>query len=292
MANISNFKRVQVLIKEKTSNKTILTIIAFLFSILILISSLSNDGNTNYLRVKLLDFSSYILNSFYMPSNTFRNSSENFNNILNVYNDNKDLMFENENLRSRIIENELIKAENIELKRLLNLSDEIDYSFKTVKIISQNNFSFINSLIILSGSKENISLNSPVVYKNNLIGFISDLGNSSSRVALLTDINSKTPAIILDKNIKIIISGNNNSLIEILNYGEINSLELGDKVYTSGDGNKYPKGLLIGSVVKNKEGSIFIKPMVDVTKLNYLQVIEWTPKARGIDIKFDSIVDN
>ena len=51
MANISNFKRVQVLIKEKTSNKTILTIIAFLFSILILISSLSNDGNTNYLRV-------------------------------------------------------------------------------------------------------------------------------------------------------------------------------------------------------------------------------------------------
>jgi len=291
MANFSNFKRVQVLIKENTYNKKIFTIIAFLFSILILISSLSNNDNANYLRVKLLDFSGYILNSFYMPANTFKNSSENFNNIFNAYNENKALMFENENLKSRIIENESLKAENIELKRLLNLSAEIDYSYKTVKIISQNNFSFINSLIILSGSNDYISHNSPVVYKNNLIGFISDLGNSSSRVVLLTDINSKTPAIILDKNIKIIVSGNNR-FIEILNYGEINSLEIGDKVYSSGDGNKYPKGLMIGSIVKNKEGDLFIKPIVDITKLNYLQVIDWSPKARGIDIKFDSIVDN
>ena len=291
MANISSIKRVQVLIKEKTSNKTIFTIIAFLFSILILISSLSNNDNTKYLRLKLLDFSSYILNSFYMPANTFKNSSENFNNILNVYSNNKNLIFENENLRSRLIESELLRTENIELKKLLNLSTEINYSFKTVKIISQNNFSFSNSLIILSGLNENISFNSPVTYKNNLIGFISELGNSSSRVTLITDINSNTPAIILEKNIKIILSGNNNKLLEILNYGEINSLELGDKVYTSGDGYKYPRGLLIGSIVMNPEGDIFIKPIIDVTKLNYLQVIDWSSNARGIDVKLNSIID-
>jgi len=289
MANISNFRRVRSLIRERTSNKKLLTILAFVFALLVITSSVTNFHYTNSLKLKFLDFSSYILKSLYMPLDTFKNSGENINNIINTYTINKKLMLENEYLKSQLIEVKNIKAENLELRNMLSLKEEINYSFITAKIISQNNTSYIHSMILLGGIENKINLKSPVIYKNNLVGFISDLGNKSSRVTLITDVNSKIPALILNKKIKFITSGNNSNFLEILNYGDLTLLEAGDEVYTSGDGNRYPKGLLIGNVVKDYEGKYLIATSINISKLNYVQVVDWSSKSRGIDIKIDNL---
>ena len=288
MANLSNFKRVRSLIKERTSSKKLLTGLAFSFALLIIISSLTNFHFTNVIKLKFLDYSSYILKSFYMPLNTFKNSGDNINNIFYVYRNNKNLIIENENLKSQLIEQKFIRKENIELRNLLNVKKENSYSFVTAKILSQSNFSFSHSMILSVGLDNNISINSPVIYKNHLVGYISDVGNKSSRVTLITDINSKIPVLVLDKNIKFIMSGDNNNYLKFLNFGNINLLENGDEVYTSGDGGMYPKGLMVGKVVKGSENQLVIEPSLTIGKLDYLQIIDWTALSRGIDIKVDN----
>ena len=288
MANLSNFKRVRSLIKERTSSKKLLTGLAFSFALLIIISSLTNFHFTNVIKLKFLDYSSYILKSFYMPLNTFKNSGDNINNIFYVYRNNKNLIIENENLKSQLIEQKFIRKENIELRNLLNVKKENSYSFVTAKILSQSNFSFSHSMILSVGLDNNISINSPVIYKNQLVGYISDVGNKSSRVTLITDINSKIPVLVLDKNIKFIMSGDNNNYLKLLNFGNTNLLENGDEVYTSGDGGMYPKGLMVGKVVKGSENQLVIEPSLTIAKLDYLQIIDWTALSRGIDIKVDN----
>ena len=288
MANLSNFKRVRSLIKERTSSKKLLTGLAFSFALLIIISSLTNFHFTNVIKLKFLDYSSYILKSFYMPLNTFKNSGDNINNIFYVYRNNKNLIIENENLKSQLIEHKFIRKENIELRNLLNVKKENSYSFVTAKILSQSNFSFSHSMILSVGLENNISINSPVIYKNQLVGYISDVGNKSSRVRLITDINSKIPVLVLDKNIKFIMSGDNNNYLKLLNFGNINLLENGDEVYTSGDGGMYPKGLMVGKVIKGSENQLVIEPSLTIGKLDYLQIIDWTALSRGIDIKVDN----
>tara|TARA_B100000676_G_scaffold41227_2_gene39180 strand:+ start:1137 stop:2009 length:873 start_codon:yes stop_codon:yes gene_type:complete len=288
MANLSNFKRVRSLIKERTSSKKLLTGLAFSFALLIIISSLTNFHFTNVIKLKFLDYSSYILKSFYMPLNTFKNSGDNINNIFYVYRNNKNLIIENENLKSQLIEQKFIRKENIELRNLLNVKKENSYSFVTAKILSQSNFSFSHSMILSVGLDNNISINSPVIYKNQLVGYISDVGNKSSRVRLITDINSKIPVLVLDKNIKFIMSGDNNNYLKLLNFGNINLLENGDEVYTSGDGGMYPKGLMVGKVIKGSENQLVIEPSLTIGKLDYLQIIDWTALSRGIDIKVDN----
>ena len=288
MANLSNFKRVRSLIKERTSSKKLLTGLAFSFALLIIISSLTNFHFTNVIKLKFLDYSSYILKSFYMPLNTFKNSGDNINNIFYVYRNNKNLIIENENLKSQLIEQKLIRKENIELRNLLNVKKENSYSFVTAKILSQSNFSFSHSMILSVGLDYNISINSPVIYKNHLVGYISDVGNKSSRVTLITDINSKIPVLVLDKNIKFIMSGDNNNYLKLLNFGNTNLLENGDEVYTSGDGGMYPKGLMVGKVIKGSENQLVIEPSLTIGKLDYLQIIDWTALSRGIDIKVDN----
>ena len=289
MTGLSNFKRVQTIIREKAFNNKILTIISLIFGGILLFTSFIYPNVNNSIKIKIIDYSSNIINSIYSPINTIHKSIINFNNIMNAYDINNELIKENKNLKIITNKMQILYAENKNLKNLLNLSNELDYKYITTKIISKSNASFIKSAILMSGEKDNISINSPVIYNNNLIGYISELGLKSSRVIALTDINVKVPAFIANKNIKIILSGNNSKNLEILNYLDISLLKSGDKVFSSGDGNMYPSGLFIGSVKIKLNGNIIVEPFLNLNDLNYVQVLDWKPENRGIDISIDPI---
>tara|TARA_B110000238_G_C16100125_1_gene427887 strand:- start:878 stop:1756 length:879 start_codon:yes stop_codon:yes gene_type:complete len=289
MTGLSNFKRVQSIIREKTSNNKILTIISLIFASMLLFSSYLYP-NVNYsIKIKIIDYSSNIINAVYTPIKTINKSIVNFNNIINTYYINNELIKENENLKILTNKMQILYLENQQLKKLLNLSNNKNFQYINAKIISKTNASYIRSAILMSGKNDDISINNPVVYNNNLLGYISELGTNSSRVISLTDINVRIPALIPNKNIKIILSGNNSKTLEIINYLDISLLKSGDKVFSSGDGKMYPFGLFIGTVTVKLDGSITVKPSSNLNDLNYVQVINWNPKNRGIDISVDPI---
>ena len=289
MAGLSDIKRVQSIIKEKTSNSKILTFVSLIFVLMLIFSSYLYPTISYTVKMKILDYSGNIINSIYSPISTVNNSLSNISNIINTYNINNELIKENENLK--IIENQIIvlQSENEELKKLLSISNDIKYKFITAKIISKSNLSFIRSSILMSGKKDNILLSSPVIYNKTLLGYINEVGFNSSRVLSLTDINVKAPAVILGKDVKVILAGNNSKYLDILNYLDISSLKSGDKVFTSGDGNMYPAGLYIGKVKIKLNGSFVVEPAENLNNLNYVQIINWKPEERGIDINIDPI---
>ena len=289
MAGLSDIKRVQSIIKEKTSNSKILTFVSLIFVLMLIFSSYLYPTISHTVKMKILDYSGNIINSIYSPISTVNNSLSNISNIINTYNINNELIKENENLK--IIANKIIvlQSENKELKKLLSISNEIKYKFITAKIISKSNLSFIRSSILMSGKKDNILLSSPVIYNKTLLGYINEVGFNSSRVLSLTDINVKAPAVILGKDLKVILAGNNSKYLDILNYLDISSLKSGDKVFTSGDGNMYPAGLYIGKVKIKLNGSFVVEPAENLNNLSYVQIINWKPEERGIDINIDPI---
>tara|TARA_Y100000590_G_C15670506_1_gene996069 strand:+ start:247 stop:1125 length:879 start_codon:yes stop_codon:yes gene_type:complete len=289
MVGISNLKRVQAIIRERTSNNKLITILSFLFAFIILLSTFIYPKINYSIKVKVLDYSSTIISSLYSPMNTINNSVNNFNNIMNVYNLNKKLTSEYDNYSK--LENDLIilKMKNSEYKNLLNISDDIKYNFVTSKIISRSNLSYTKSVILASGKNDNITLDSPVIYQNSLLGFIRELGNTSSRLISITDGTVKIPSIILEKKLNIIVSGNNDKYLEILNLNNFPNIKDGDKVFTSGDGNKFPENLFIGTIKTKKNGDFIVEPSLDINRLNYVYILNWSLKDRGIDIKVDPI---
>jgi rod shape-determining protein MreC len=289
MAGISNLKRVQAIIRERTSNNKLITILSFLLAFFILLASFVYP-NINYsIKVKLLDYSTSIISSIYSPINTINNSLRNFYYIINVHNINKKLVLENESYKN--ISNELLilKTKTDEYRDLLNISNTIKYKFVTSKIISRSNLSYTKSVILMSGSNEDINHGSPVIFNNVLLGYINEVGKTSSRLITITDGMVKVPSIIIEKNLKIIISGNNDKYLEILNPNELSPIKEGDKVFTSGDGNKYPENLFIGTIRKKINGDIIVEPPIDINSLNYVYILDWSLKSRGIDIKADPI---
>ena len=289
MAGISNLKRVQAIIRERTSNNKLITIFSFLLAFTILLSTFI-FSNINYsIKAKVLDYSTIIISSLYSPINTINNSISNISGIINVHENNKKLSLVNENYKNLTNDIIILKKENNEYKKLLNISDEIDFKFVTSKIISRSNLSYTRSVILTSGKNDGIVKGSPVIYKKSLLGYINQVGNISSRLISITDGSVKIPSVIIEKDFKIIVSGNNNKYLEILNYDELSPIKEGDRVFTSGDGNMYPENLFVGTIMKKSSGDLIIVPSVDINNLNYVYILNWSRKDRGIDIKADPI---
>ena len=78
------------------------------------------------------------------------------------------------------------------------------------KVLSDKNSPFLKSIIINKGSKHKINLGAVVKDKEYLIGKIVEVNYSTSRVLLLSDINSKIPVLIEPQGLLSILSGTGN----------------------------------------------------------------------------------
>ena len=67
MADISNLKRVQALIRERTSNNKLITILSFLFAFIILLTTFTFSNISYSIKAKVLDYSTIIISSLYSP---------------------------------------------------------------------------------------------------------------------------------------------------------------------------------------------------------------------------------
>ena len=111
---------------------------------------------------------------------------------------------------------------------------------------------FLKSIIINKGSKDNIKIGTNVYDQSYLVGRVIEVNFKTSRVLLLSDLNSNVPATIAPQNIQAIINGMGD------NYGQIKYIKDGilDKfteesiVYTSGTGAIFKSGVPIGRLRK------------------------------------------
>ena len=137
--------------------------------------------------------------------------------ILMNYKKNKDELSE---LKSKNISSEITQYENKELKELIN--DYVSSSDKILaKIIVDHDSPFLKSIIINKGSKDNIKIGTNIYDQSYLVGRVIEVNYKTSRVLLLSDLNSNVPVTIAPQNIQAIItgSGDNDAQIKYIKDG-------------------------------------------------------------------------
>jgi rod shape-determining protein MreC len=155
-------------------------------------------------------------------------------------------------LQSKKYETQFLKEENKRLKKTIN---EYIYNSEELvaKVLIDKNSPFLKSIIVNKGSKDNIKLGMAVLDRTYLVGKIVEVNYSTSRVLLVSDLNSKIPVGIEPGNIQSILSGTGkqNGKIEYLE----TDIVIQDKsvVYTSGSGGLFKPGIPIGIYYKESE---------------------------------------
>ena len=239
----------------KKGNKQRFSLIGLIFfSIGLLILSKINFPVTNYLKITLNEIvyrTSFIVS---VPEKKIQDFSNKIKDHYNVYNDYLSVKEKLKILQTKKYETQFLQEENKRLKKTIN---EYIYNSEEIvaKVLIDKNSPFLKSIIVNKGSKDNIKLGMAVLDETYLVGKIVEVNYSTSRVLLVSDLNSKIPVGIEPGNIQSILSGTGrtNGKIEYLE----TDILIEDKsiVYTSGSGGLFKPGIPIGTYHKELEES-------------------------------------
>ena len=204
--------------------------------------------------------------------------------MVTVYEQNKMLRSEVEQLRQRDVNVNEIMAENTRLTNILNYKNAVkQFDTAVAKIISYDSSNLTNSITINLGAKDGMQKNMPVITPQGLVGTIVAVYEHSAKVQLILDPRSAVGAIIQRPESRVIgiMQGSVGvqTLAKMVNIPRDADVVVGDNVLTSGYGGLYPKGIVIGEVVEvtNEAGGLLkyatVKTAVDFYRIEEVLII-------------------
>jgi len=110
---------------------------------------------------------------------------------------------------------------------------------------------------------------------DGLIGRVVEVGNWSSRILLLTDLNSRIPVMIANGGDHAILAGDNRAQLKLLYLPQDAILATGSRVLTSGHGGVFPPNLPVGIVVGAQHGVYEVAPIAALGRINHVRLIDF-----------------
>ena len=236
-------------LKKGTQQRFSLLSLIF-FSIIFLILGSFNFKVINYVKIGINEIvyrSSFIVS---VPEKLVKDSYLTIQNHNKLYEENEKIKSELEILRGKDLLNEFIILEN---KRLKNIVDDyfIESDVIVAKVLSDKDSPFLKSIIINKGSKQNINLGMIVMDGAYLVGKVVEVNYLSSRVLLLSDLNSKIPVIVEPNEVFSILSGTGKDYGVIQYSKDYENIKNNSVIYTSGTGSLFKAGIPIGKNTSN-----------------------------------------
>jgi rod shape-determining protein MreC len=195
--------------------------------------------------------------------------------LADIQAENARLRAENQKLHEWMQAAQILDKENSSLRTLLNFQDNQKFHYTASFVIADSNNAYANSVLLKTGSKNGVTKGQPVINTDGLIGRIVATGNTTSRVLLLNDINSRVPVLIQGLDVKAIMAGSKtgNPIIKRVEDKEA-SLSNELSVITSGHGGILPYGLPVGKLKKIEDGLFEVVLHADLDNLHYVRVID------------------
>jgi len=256
-------------LKKETQHKFSLISLLAVSILIIFLSSLNLKIINNLRNIinELVYRSSFMVS---VPENFIINSYDKIIEYSTFYNEFKINKEEIKNFKSKEILNEIIISENKELKNLID-----DFTLTTSKILAKvivdHNSPFLKTIIINKGSQDGLKLGTNVFDKNYLIGRVIETNFKSSRVLLLSDLNSSVPISIIPGNIQAIVigDGENSGEIKYIKDNLLEDIQEKSIGYTSGTGDLFKSGAPVGRI-KTNNGKVKINFYSDFSQLKYV----------------------
>jgi rod shape-determining protein MreC len=189
--------------------------------------------------------------------------------------------------RNRLLmENQLLREDKMEVRRLRKLLGFIDisldsYQLVAARVIARSPNNWYENIVIDKGSKDGIYPNMVVINPDGLVGKVTSVSRDSAHVDLITHQEIAVGATVQEtRETQGIIEGLGNSeLLQMVNIPYYAKLEKGNHIITSGLSEYYPKGIDIGIVKEVKaepDGMLltaWVEPAVSFDKLEEVLVI-------------------
>ena len=147
-----------------------------------------------------------------------------------------------------------LRYENARLRAMLGVRTDPPLPMVFAHTILDARGPFSNSRLADAGAGRGIAEGNPVLSDHGLIGRVVGVASGVSRIMLLTDVQSRTPVLIVRTNGRAILAGDGGGNPVLTYLRSHDALRDGDRILTSGDGGVIPRGLPVGSVARGIDG--------------------------------------
>ncbi|MFL2774989.1 MAG: rod shape-determining protein MreC [Paracoccaceae bacterium] len=190
------------------------------------------------------------------------------------------LLEQNKELRRELQQMKSWKEAALQLEeenaRLLDLNQlRLDSKLTHVSgiVIADSGSPFRQSVLLNIGSRDGIQDGWAAMDGLGLVGRISGVGSSTSRVILLTDNASQIPVIVQPSGQRAILMGDNSFAPPVEFIENVDLVRPGDRIVTSGGGGVLPAGLLVGTLAMDPNGRLRTRLAADYERLEFLKVL-------------------
>ncbi len=186
----------------------------------------------------------------------------------------------------RVREFDSVLSENTRLREALSFEERTPYDLIVAQVISRKGSSWYETAILNRGSAHGILPDSPVVVAQGsevaLVGRVTQVvGENSATMLLLSDEMCQVAAVVEETQEQGILSGTpdiyDEGLLQLGFLPRETTIQPQQQIFTSGDGGLFPAGLVLGSVLRIKNGILdsqaLVQPAVSLNKLKEVFIL-------------------
>jgi len=207
--------------------------------------------------------------------------------MLDLWNENRRLRLQNLELSYQLSRSTVAASENRRLREMLALKEHGTFDVIAATVIGRDMDRVVNSLIIDSGSKDGVRRNMACMTADGLVGRVHEVYHGSASVQIIEDVNSRVSAMIPSRDVYGIVSWDGGRYLRMYGLPLINDVKPGDMIYTTGFGNVFPGGILVGTVGKEPireveiYASVNVLPAVDYSRVHEVFILKGSERPNA-----------
>lgn len=209
-----------------------------------------------------------------------------------------DFLFELRQLRQRNAElqqiNDSLLVENFELREVerenQSLREMLDFAQTrpgldlrgaqiVARVIGRESNNFLDYIMLDLGQQHGVTVGMSVLTDQGLVGRISEVTDTTSKVLLITDSSSAINAILQSSRLNGVVRGTPSGDLVMDYIPQGAQFSIGEVVLSSGLGGRVPKGIPIGQVIEIRQRDIdvfqqaVVEPTVDFQRLELVMIV-------------------
>lgn len=197
--------------------------------------------------------------------------------------ENEQLRIERDKLLAKNIKHKAVKSYYSDVKEVVDFKQQ-NYNVENgtfAQILMKSFLSNENFFLLNQGSSSGVLVDMVAIYKNNLIGRVTEVFPYYSKLTLITDKSCKVAAYCSKTKTKGIHRGNNNKAETKLMYiSHLNNIQEDDLLISSGEGLVFPQGFALGKIKsfakKEVQLKVKVEPLVDLSAIEYCYLVKKT----------------
>jgi rod shape-determining protein MreC len=265
--------RLSIQVRQALSKLTLPVLVAAAFGLMLL--GKADTRLAERARMALADALAPLYGVLAEPLANTRTAIDNLRGVVTIYEDNAKLRAENERLRRWQSVALALDAENASLKANLRWLPDPTPNYVTARVVADAGGVYARAVLLSVGPNHSVIKGQVALDDRGLVGRVTELGERSARVLLITDMNSRIPVILEGSRARAILAGTNGSRPRLMFWPEGVTPVEGERVVTSAEANAFPAGLPVGVVHYTVNGGAEVEPLARLDRLEVVRLFDY-----------------